>query len=96
VARLRSLVVAFSRIQEELEVPPDIDFRVTVTGLQRQLPRDSQDEIYRIGREALVNAVCHSGTKQVELELEYSDSELRNRIRDNGCGIDPQVIESVG
>ena len=87
------LVGALSRIQEELEVPPDIDFRVIVTGLQRQLPREIQDEIYRIGREALANAFCHSGAKRVELELEYSDTELRIRIRDNGCGINPQVIE---
>jgi signal transduction histidine kinase len=87
------LVVALSRIQEELEIPPDLDFRVMMTGRQRQLPGEIQDEIYRIGREALVNAVCHTGTKRVELELEYSDTELRLRIRDNGCGIDPQVLE---
>jgi signal transduction histidine kinase len=41
----------------------------------------------------LVNACCHSGAKRVELELEYSDTELRMRIRDNGCGIDPQMLE---
>jgi signal transduction histidine kinase len=82
-----------SRIQEELEVPPDVDFRVIVNGGQRQLPQEIQDEIYRIGREALVNAFCHSGAKRVELELEYSDTELRIRIRDNGCGIDPRVLE---
>ena len=87
------LVVALSRLQEELEVPHDIDFHVIVTGRQRQLPREIQDEIYRIGREALGNAFCHSRAKRVELELEYSDSELRMGIRDNGCGIDPQVLE---
>jgi len=87
------LVGALSRIQDELKVQPDIDFRVTVTGRQRQLAREIQNEIYRIGREALVNAFCHSGAKRIELELEYSDSELYVRIRDNGCGIDPQVIE---
>jgi PAS domain S-box-containing protein len=87
------LVVALSRIQEELEVPPDIDFRVIVTGRQRPLPREMQDEIYRIGREALANAFCHSGAKRVELELEYSDTNLRIRIRDNGRGISPQVLE---
>jgi signal transduction histidine kinase len=87
------LVGALSRIQEELEVPPDIDFRVMVTGRQRQLPREIQDEIYRIGREALVNALCHSGAKRVELELEYSDTELYVRIRDNGCGINPEMLE---
>ena len=87
------LVVALSRIQEEVKESPNIDFRVIVIGRQRQLPREIQDEIYRIGREALVNAFCHSGAKHVELEFEYSDCELRMRIRDNGCGIDPQVLE---
>jgi len=55
--------------------------------------RRSSNEIYRIGREALVNAFCHSGAKRIELELEYSESELDVRIRDNGCGIDPQMLE---
>ena len=87
------LVVTLSRIQEELEVPPDIDFRVIVTGRQRQLPREIQHEIYRIGKEALVNAFSHSGAKRVELQFEYSDSELQMWIRDNGRGIDPHVLE---
>src|ERR1700726_1762192 len=61
------LVVALSRIQEELDVLPDIEFRVIVTGCQRQLPREIQDQIYRIGREALVNPFCHSRAKRIEL-----------------------------
>jgi signal transduction histidine kinase len=87
------LVGALSRIQDELKVQPDIDFRVTVTGRQKQLAREIRHEIYRIGREALVNAFCHSGAKRIELELEYSDSELYVRIRDNGCGVEPQMLE---
>jgi PAS domain S-box-containing protein len=87
------LVAALSRIQEEVDVPLDVDFRVIVTGRRRQLAPEIQDEIYRIGREALVNAFCHSGAKRIELELEYSDSELYVRIRDGGRGIDPQVLE---
>jgi signal transduction histidine kinase len=87
------LVGALSRIRDELKVQPDIDFCVTVTGRQKQLAREIQHEIYRIGREALVNAFCHSGAKRIELELEYSDSELYLRIRDNGRGIDHQMLE---
>jgi len=41
----------------------------------------------------LVNAFLHSGAKRVEFELEYTDSDLRMRIRDNGCGIDPHVVQ---
>jgi PAS domain S-box-containing protein len=87
------LVLALSRIRQELKVPPDIDFRVTVTGAQKPLPSDIQHEIYRIGREALVNAFCHAGAKAVELEVEYSDNALFMRVRDNGCGIDAQVLD---
>jgi signal transduction histidine kinase len=87
------LTVALSRIREELDVEPDVDFRVTVAGQQKQLPPGIQHETYRIGREALVNAFSHSGAKRVELELEYSDGGLRMRVRDNGRGIDPQMLE---
>jgi signal transduction histidine kinase len=87
------LVGALSHIQDELTIQPDIDFRVTVTGRQKQLAREIQHEIYRIGREALANAFCHSRAKRIELELEYSDRELCVRIRDNGCGIEPQILE---
>jgi len=88
-----NLIFAFSRVRQELQLSSEIDFRVIVSGSEKQLPAHVQNEIYRIGREALVNAFLHSGAKRVELELEYSDNELRLRVRDNGCGIDPQVVE---
>ena len=87
------LVAALSLIRQEIEVEPDISFRVMVIGRQKRLPPQIQNEIYYIGREAVVNALRHSRAKRVELELEYSDSDLRMRICDNGCGIDPQVRE---
>jgi len=70
-----------------------MDFRVVVTGRQQPLQPPLQHEIYRIGREALVNAFCHSQAKRVEFELEYGDSDLRMRVRDDGCGIDPVVLK---
>ncbi|HZW95096.1 MAG TPA: PAS domain S-box protein [Candidatus Eremiobacteraceae bacterium] len=88
------LVQAFSGIQRELAVPSDVEFRVTVIGEKRPLPLAIQHEIYRIGREALINAFRHSRATRVEVELEYADSELRMRIRDNGCGVGPRVLET--
>ena len=78
---------------EEREVQTDIDFRVGAPGRQRQLAQEIQ-QVYRIGREALLKAFCHFEAKLVELAVEYSDAELRMRIRDNGCGIDPQILET--
>jgi signal transduction histidine kinase len=88
------LVLALSGVQRELAVEPDVDFRVSVAGRQQPLQGSIKHELYRIGREALVNAFRHSGAKRVDFELEYADSDLRMRIRDNGCGIDPQVLEA--
>src|SRR6516164_10121429 len=88
------LVLALSGVHQELEVPSDIDFRVSVEGREQPLRQAIRQEIYRIGKEALVNAFCHSGAKRVDCELEYTDSELHLRVRDNGCGIDPQVLDA--
>lgn len=87
------LVPALSRIQRDLAVPHDVDFRVIVIGVQRRLRPLIQDEIYRIGREALLNAFTHSRAQRIELEIEYADADLRMRIRDNGCGIESAVLD---
>jgi signal transduction histidine kinase len=88
------LVVALSSVQQEISALADINFRVKVVGQQRQIPSQIQHEIYRIGREALVNAFRHSSANHVEVELEYTDLDLRMRVRDDGCGIEPQVLRA--
>jgi PAS domain S-box-containing protein len=93
-SRTLDLVLALSSVQQELAVQPDMDFRVTVAGRHQPLRPPIRKEIYRIGREALLNAFCHSGAKSVEFELEYTENDLRMCIRDNGCGIDPQMLHA--
>jgi ligand-binding sensor domain-containing protein/signal transduction histidine kinase len=85
---------AFSRIQQELSLAEDVGFRVIVDGQPRPLHPVLRDEVYRIGREALINAFQHSRAKSIEVELEYAARQLRVLVRDNGCGIDPQMLLS--
>ena len=93
-SRRSDLVTALSAVHQEFSAEHGVDFRVTVVGQQRPLRPAIQDEIYRIGREALVNAFLHSGAKRVELELEYADADLCMSVRDDGCGIDPRVLHA--
>jgi len=93
-SRRLDLVVALSAVHQEFSAEHDVDFRVSVIGQQQPLRPAIHDEIYRIGREALVNALCHAGAKRVELELEYTSNGLTLRVRDDGCGIDPQVRDT--
>jgi len=88
------LVRAFSELQQEIDVQSEIDFRVTVIGRKQALRSRIATEVYRIGREALVNAFRHSGAKRVELELQYGITDLCMRVRDDGRGIDPRVLDA--
>jgi signal transduction histidine kinase len=85
---------AFSRIQHELGIHDEIPFRIIVDGETRPLHPALRDDVYRIGREALVNAFRHARATSVEVQLEYSIKQFRILVRDNGLGIDPQVLQS--
>jgi len=89
-----NLEEAFSRIPQELAVPLGIYFRVAVEGEAQPVHPFIRDEVYRIGREALANAFRHSRAQSVEVELDYAVHQLRVLVRDDGCGIDPQVLRA--
>ena len=87
------LASSFSKIPLELGAQ-GVEFRVIVEGTSLPLRPPIRDEVYRIGREALVNAFRHSGADKIDLHLEYARHHLRLLVQDDGCGIDPQVVRS--
>jgi signal transduction histidine kinase len=68
-------------------------FRVTVEGARQPLSPLLQDEVYRIARELLLNAFHHAHASRIEAELVYDSQFFRLRIRDDGKGIDRNVLE---
>ncbi|MCU1252624.1 MAG: putative two-component system sensor kinase [Edaphobacter sp.] len=90
----RDLELAFSRIWQELAIDEKISYRVIVHSVRRPLRPAIRDEVYRIGREAVANAFLHAQANTVEVELEYASRYLRIMVRDDGCGIDPHVLET--
>jgi len=71
-------------------------FRVIVEGKPQRLSPTLQDEIYRIGREVIRNAFHHAVASRIEVEIRYDEHQLRLRIRDDGKGLDPKVLEAGG
>jgi signal transduction histidine kinase/ligand-binding sensor domain-containing protein len=71
-------------------------FRVMVEGEQQTLTPLPRTEVCRITREILQNAFRHAQAHHIETEIRYDDRLLRVRIRDDGRGIDPQVLEAGG
>jgi signal transduction histidine kinase len=83
----------FSAFIEDFS-PSGVRCEISVTGSPKTLRPEVQEQINLIGREALVNALVHSGATCIEAEIEYSPRRLRVSVRDNGRGIDPQVARA--
>lgn len=87
------LETALSQIQQEYVEDTSVDFRVVVDGHRRELHPILQDEVYRIGREALLNAFRHANASHIEVEVKYSPQSFRLLVRDDGKGIDAAVLD---
>jgi signal transduction histidine kinase len=87
---------AFSLVREEFGsvARKDVDFRVVADGVQRHMNPLLRDEVYRIGREALLNAFRHSNARHIELELRYLPRQLQMFVRDDGSGIDSELVKT--
>jgi signal transduction histidine kinase len=70
------------------------EFHVRAEGKPRDLPPLVRDEVYRIASEALRNAFRHSGASLIEVDIQYDKREVRLRVRDDGKGIDPKVLDA--
>lgn len=84
---------ALLQVRQEFIGENEPEFKVVVEGSLRPLHPLIRDEVYRVGREALVNALRHSNANQIEIELEYGLKEFRMLIRDDGMGIDAEIVE---
>jgi signal transduction histidine kinase/ligand-binding sensor domain-containing protein len=90
------LVQALRLAGRDLFVEGIVKFDLLVTGTERQVSQNAADELFRIGREALTNALIHSAATVVEVEINFEATQLRLLIRDNGRGISAEVQESGG
>jgi len=90
-----SLEEALSRVGDEL-THGGARLRILVMGQPKALKPAIQEQIYLIVREALVNALRHSEAASIEADVEYQRRQLRVVVRDNGCGIDPQMLRLEG
>lgn len=93
--RLEDLLTsAGQELRDQCESPPAPVFQVTVEGRTQALRPLLQDEIYRIAREVLRNAFHHACAHRIEAALQYDPALFRLRIRDDGKGIEPKVLQA--
>lgn len=96
VADLRSLSLeraglsdALRGMAEELLGTAGIQVRVSVTGVPVRLTHRIETNVLRIAQEAITNIGRHSGCRNTEVDLDFTDERLRVVVRDDGRGFDP-------
>ena len=85
------LAEGLRRATEDGLVPGSMSINFSIVGDSKGMHPIVRDEIYRIGYEAIRNAVTHSQATRVDVELRYTQ-DISIRVRDNGIGIDPAVL----
>lgn len=58
------------------------------TGMAMAMPLRIKDTLFRIGQEAIANAIRHSDAKQIEISVHYGVSSVDLSVHDNGKGFD--------
>jgi len=83
------LAAALRRSAEQLADGGAMQLDFHATGLPRSLPEVVEENVLRIGQEALTNIAKHARARRVEIVLEAGEHLLRLRIHDDGVGFEP-------
>jgi ligand-binding sensor domain-containing protein/signal transduction histidine kinase len=84
----QELPVRLGNAVKMLTASGDPPGKLTVTGSYRAIGRGLEDELLRIGQEAVTNAVRHASSSLIEVMLAYDMKSVRLVVRDNGQGFD--------
>jgi signal transduction histidine kinase/ligand-binding sensor domain-containing protein len=105
VQGLRIPVLESNRLEEALQALAEelanegghsASVHVEVYGTPQALHPVVRDETFRLAGEALRNALRHADAEQIQVEIHYEARQLRVRVRDDGKGLDPEVIRRGG
>jgi signal transduction histidine kinase len=73
----------------ELTADTPVRTALEVRGTPRRLGRQTERNVFRIGQEAVTNALKHSQSGQLDIVLSFDRDRVELRVRDHGRGFDP-------
>jgi signal transduction histidine kinase len=71
-------------------------FQVTVEGARRALHPIVEEEVRRIGEEAISNAFRHANASNIDVGIAYGRRDLVLRVQDDGVGLDAALLAGGG
>ena len=80
------------RVLTESFVPNGVEVDFSFSGDESAIPKPVEMQAYLAMREALRNAVRHSGCSRIGIRLEIRDGEIYGLVEDNGKGFDTEGV----
>jgi signal transduction histidine kinase len=96
VDRGLSLADLIAQTVRELQTENGPRIHVTEEGIRRPMQTLVKEELCRISQECIANSLAHSKASSIEIELNYRATFFKLHCRDNGCGIDSEVLKVGG
>jgi signal transduction histidine kinase len=84
-----SLGVALSSMLENMTAGTDIRGHARTEGDAYAIALDREEDLLRIGQEAITNALKHGTPRSIEVLLRFSPTEIVLEVQDDGVGFDP-------
>ncbi|GGG93204.1 ATP-binding protein [Silvibacterium dinghuense] len=87
----RGLVAALEMTARRIVARGQIAIDIRVRGEARPLPLHMLDSLFRIGQEAISNAIQHGHPTRIHIEVEYGERSIILVVEDNGIGFVPRA-----
>jgi ligand-binding sensor domain-containing protein/signal transduction histidine kinase len=87
----RDLPAALAEMTRRLTAETEVQTQFEVGGMLRPLPPNVENNLLRIGQEAVNNAVRHAHAGNIAVRLVFDATSVRLNVRDDGRGFDTGV-----
>jgi PAS domain S-box-containing protein len=77
---------ALERLVNQMRVATNTALIYSIQGIAYPLPAEVENNLLRIGQEALTNAIKYAKANEIRIELVYNDVHCRLQVKDDGQG----------
>ncbi|OYD96953.1 serine/threonine protein kinase [Nostoc sp. 'Peltigera membranacea cyanobiont' 210A] len=87
---------ALHRLVTQMRAAADTALIYEIKGTAYSLPAEVENNLLRIGQEALTNAIKYADAAEIRVELVYDNAQCILRVKDDGRGFGVATIPAVG
>lgn len=93
---INDLASALARTLEQMTAGTDVQTAFALRGTPQPLPALLADHLFRIGQEAVSNALLHARARAIQVALTFEHQHVTLEVKDDGQGFDVQERTTKG